>query len=132
MIGALSAVALCGVALARPANSSVGTESPSPRVVEVVRYATQGDYTVEKRFWIDADRVPDAEAVADSAMGAVQDAATVTAQYKVGTRKWAVGSLPLLVSYNPAGSGSNTAAADAIMATICRFPRTDGYCLSAA
>ena len=106
----MSAIVLCGIAIAGPANAPATVEAGAPRVVEAVRYATQGDYTVEVRFLIDLDRVPDPEAAADRAMGAPPDGGTVTAQYKVGKRKWASGSLPVQVQYNPASSGSNPSA----------------------
>ncbi|MEP7216907.1 MAG: matrixin family metalloprotease [Anaerolineaceae bacterium] len=119
LIGALSAVAVCSVALARAADAP--PETTPQRVVEVVRYATHGQYTVEKRFWIDLSRAPDAEAVADGAIGLVPGVATVNAQYKIGKHKWVGGSLPLAVAYNPAGSGSNPPAGETIQAAISQW-----------
>lgn len=118
LAAAVAAVVLCGIAIAGPANTPATADSGAPRVVEAVRYATQGDYMVEVRFLIDLDRVPDPEAAADLAMGASPGDGTVTAQYKVGKRKWASGSLPVQVQYNPAGSGSNPSAAAAIESAI--------------
>ena len=118
LTAAVVSIALCGVALARPLDAPASAESDAPRVVEVVRYATRGEYTVEQRLWIDLDRAPDAEAAADGAMGVAQGEATVTAQYKIGKHKWAPGSLPLQVSYNSAGAGSNPPAIEAIQHAV--------------
>ena len=114
-------IAVCGVALARPLDAPASAESDAPRVVEVVRYATRGEYTVEQRLWVDLDRAPDAEAAADRAMGVAQGEATVTAQYKIGKHKWAPGSLPLQVSYNSAGAGSNPPAIEAIQNAVAQW-----------
>ncbi|MEO6043542.1 MAG: matrixin family metalloprotease [Tepidiformaceae bacterium] len=118
LTAAVVSIALCGVALARPLDAPASAESDAPRVVEVVRYATRGEYTVEQRLWIDLDRAPDAEAAADRAMGVAQGEATVTAQYKIGKHKWAPGSLPLQVSYNSAGAGANPPAIEAIQNAV--------------
>lgn len=121
LTAALVSIAVCGVALARPLDAPASAESDAPRVVEVVRYATRGEYTVEQRLWIDLARAPDAEAAADRAMGVAQGEATVTAQYKIGKHKWAPGSLPLQVSYNSAGAGSNPPAIEAIQNAVARW-----------
>ena len=121
LTAALVSIAVCGVALARPLDAPASAESDAPRVVEVVRYATRGEYTVEQRLWIDLDRAPDAEAAADRAMGVAQGEATVTAQYKIGKHKWAPGSLPLQVSYNSAGAGSNPPAIEAIQNAVAQW-----------
>ena len=121
LTAALVSIAVCGVALARPLDAPASAESDAPRVVEVVRYATRGEYTVKQRLWIDLARAPDAEAAADRAMGVAQGEATVTAQYKIGKHKWAPGSLPLQVSYNSAGVGSNPSAANGIQAAISQW-----------
>ncbi len=121
LTAAVVSIALCGVALARPLDAPASAESDAPRVVEVVRYATRGEYTVEQRLWIDLDRAPDAEAAADRAMGVAQGEATVTAQYKIGKHKWAPGSLPLQVSYNSAGAGANPPAIEAIQNAVAQW-----------
>ena len=118
LLAALMAVALGGIALAGPDNSSQNSASGPPRVAEVVRYAMSGEYTVEQRFWIDLDLAPDAEAVADRAMGMAPGEPTVSAQYKINKHKWAPGSLPLKIYYNPAGSGANPSAVDAIQSAV--------------
>lgn len=121
LVAALAAVALGGVAIALPAETPANMEPGPPRVVEVVRYATRGEYTVEQRFWIDTNRTPDAEAVADRAMGVEPGEATVTAQYKIGNHRWASGSLPVSISYNPSGSGSNPVGAETIQAALSQW-----------
>ncbi len=121
LAGALLAVALGGIALAGGGEASQNTPSGPPRVAEVVRYATSGEYTVEQRFWIDLNRAPDAEAVADHAMGIERGETTVSAQYKIGKHKWASSSLPLTLYYNPAGSGAKPSAVDAIRAAISQW-----------
>ena len=121
LVGALASIAFSGVALARAADAPANVETPPHRVTEIVRYATQGEYTLEKRFWIDADRTPDAEAVADRAMGVEPGDPTVTAQYKISNHRWASGSLPVPISYNPSGSGANPVGTETIQAAISQW-----------
>ena len=121
LLAMVAAASVSGAVLAQPAGGPANAELGTSQVVEVVRYATQGEYTVEQRFWIDTDRTPDAEAAADLAMGVSAGEATVAAQYKVGKRKWAASSLPLQLYYNPEGVGSNPSAANGIQAAISQW-----------
>lgn len=121
LAAALAAVGVAGLALADVAAAPTSAGPGSPNVVEVVRYLTRGEYTVEERFWVDLNKAPDANAVADKAVGIVPGAATVAAQYKVGKHRWAAESLPIEVYYNPAGAGSNPSAAAAIEAGVSQW-----------